>query len=117
MPLNITKLKKDMILNFFWHSVDTTVKAMCTVRDVDEKTTNCIVGLLTDDGCLSKEENLLWLNKGVRAYKDIVTLDKQDIYWDRDAWVSYYLDEKVKIYSLYDDNYYRYLDLNVFNKF
>ena len=102
-----------MKIKFYWyfdgveqHKLMPAVEIKC----VDEKTINCLHGVLTDDAGIN---SITWLEKGVEIFKEVENSCNSTI-WDRDAWGSEYVDGRVKLYSLYDDEYYVYLSLDCF---
>ncbi|WP_332605579.1 hypothetical protein [Acinetobacter sp. ESBL14] len=102
-----------MKIKFYWcfddveqHKLIPTVEIKC----VDEKTINCLHGVLTDDAGIN---SITWLEKGVEIFKKVENSCNSTI-WGRDAWGSEYTDGRVKLYSLYDDEYYIYLSLDSF---
>ena len=102
-----------MKIKFYWYFDDVEQHKLMPaveIKCVDEKTINCLHGVLTDDGGIN---SIGWLEKGVEIFKEVENSCNSTI-WDRDAWGSEYTDGRVKLYSLYDDEYYVYLSLDSF---
>ena len=102
-----------MKIKFYWYFDDVEQHKLMPaveIKCVDEKTINCLHGVLTDDAGIN---SITWLEKGVEIFKEVENSCNSTI-WDRDAWGSEYVDGRVKLYSLYDDEYYVYLSLDCF---
>ncbi|ENX15281.1 hypothetical protein F895_01827 [Acinetobacter sp. CIP 64.2] len=102
-----------MKIKFYWYFDDVEQHKLMPaveIKCVDEKTINCLQGVLTDDAGIN---SITWLEKGVEIFKEVENSCNSTI-WDRDAWGSEYTDGRVKLYSLYDDEYYIYLSLDSF---
>lgn len=106
-----------MKIKFYWYLNDGEKRDLLPAVDIldeDEKMTNCLQGLLTDDTGMV-ENSIDWLEKGVEIFNNIEKKHSTTI-WDRDSWGCEYINGRVKLYSLYDDEYYAYLTLNCFKK-
>lgn len=104
-----------MKLKFYWYSDSEKLEPSCEIYDTHEKLINCLGGVLTDDGALSGQEKISWLLEGVAKFESIMLGSVVPLFWDRDSWGSEYIgDRKVRLYSMYDDNYFFDFPLEIF---
>ncbi|WP_445116546.1 hypothetical protein [Acinetobacter sp. WZC-1] len=104
-----------MKIKFYWYSDGIEQHKLLPaveIKCVDEQIINCLHGVLTDDAGIN---SIAWLEKGGGIFEDAEN-SHTPIIWDRDSWGSEYVDGRVKLYSLYDDEYYVYLSLENFRK-
>ena len=103
-----------MKLKFYWYSEDGRFLPSCEIYDASEKIINCLSGILTDDGALSRQKKISWLLEGLKKFESIKGKGGA-VFWDRDSWSSEYVGNGiVRISSLYDDNYFIDLPLEMF---
>ncbi|WP_434672562.1 hypothetical protein [Pseudomonas sp. R1-15] len=103
-----------MKLLFSWERSAGSLSPSCSSSTVNKEGVSPLACLLTDDGGQTSLEAVSWLNEGlnrIRLVKEskIVFSD-----WSRDAWGAELSKDVVKIYSLYDENYFELLNIDSF---
>lgn len=108
-----------MSIRFYWYSWSSEKSNLLPAAEVmgaDEKMTNCLNGILMDDGGGSFENTILWLEYGLKIFENIKSNHNDAVFWDRDSWGSTCINSEVKLYSLYDDEYSVNLTLSCFKE-
>lgn len=104
-----------MRITFSWENINGTLTPSCSSSIVNHDGVSILSCLLMDDGGMHYLDTLPWINEG------ILTVDKikkagnlKTANWDRDAWGVVLTNDKVQIYSLYDENYFETLNIQAF---
>ena len=72
--------------------------------------------VLMDDGGLSNSETLPWLEEGIKRIKSVASGELESSDWGRETWGVEFRNNKAKIYSLHDEEYFQLLRLDGFLK-
>lgn len=72
--------------------------------------------VLMDDGGLSCSATISWLDEVIKGIKSVATGDLESYDWDRETFGVEARDNKARIYSLYDEEYFQILSLDGFLK-
>jgi hypothetical protein len=72
--------------------------------------------ILMDSGGLPYSETIPWLNEGIKRIKSVATGELESSDWSRETWGVEFRNNKAKIYSLHDENYFQILSLDGFSK-
>lgn len=103
-----------MKLLFSWERSAGSLSPSCSSSTVNKDGVSPLACLLTDDGGQTSLEAVSWLNEGVNRIR-LVKESKIDFSdWSRDAWGAELSKDEVKIYSLYDENYFELLNIDSF---
>ena len=66
--LDNLKTTKYMNIKFYWSNLNEAFPC-CSITNADEKTINCINGLLIDTGGCGIHDTLAWLEVGINIFK------------------------------------------------
>jgi hypothetical protein len=62
--------------------------------------------VLMDSGGLPYLETVPWLNEGIKRIKSVTTGELESSDWSRETWGVEFRNNKAKIYSLHDEQYF-----------
>lgn len=72
--------------------------------------------VLMDDGGLSSSVTLRWLEEGIRRVNSVLTGEIESSDWSRETWGVAFKNNKARIYSLHDEDYFQIIGLNGFSR-
>lgn len=102
-------------IKLFWSTSFGRLVPFCESNIVSENDIDLLSCLLMDDGGLSLNITLAWLDECLRQINDVVSLRIESQCWARETWGVMIRLDGVEIYSLIDESCYTTLDLNSFH--
>ena len=72
--------------------------------------------VLMDSGGLPYSDSLPWLNEGLKKITSVATGAVESSDWDRETWGVVFSNNKAKIYSLHDEDYFQTMSLAGFSR-
>ncbi len=72
--------------------------------------------VLMDSGGLPYLDSIPWLNEGIKRITSVATGALESSDWDRETWGVEFRNNKAKIYSLHDEEYFQTISLDGFSK-
>jgi len=105
-----------MKLSFSWCGSNGDFSPSCVSNLVNKDGVSPLACLLTDDGGLGLSDTLEWLDEGVGQARSVKELKTDFAQWDRESWGAELTNSQVKIYSLYDEEYFEIIAIDSFEK-
>jgi hypothetical protein len=103
-----------MKLFFSWEKSVDSLYPSCSSNVVNKDGVSPLACLLTDDGGQRYLDTVPWLDEGIERIRSIKYSGINLADWSRDAWGAELSKGQAKIYSLYDDDCFETLNLDVF---
>lgn len=100
-----------MNIKFTCVELEGELTPICESDYVNKDGINLLSNLLTDDGGVELIDSIEWLNEGVSLAEKVSNKLIDSANWDRETWGAEINPDQVKVYSLYDDNYYQVYSL------
>lgn len=72
--------------------------------------------VLMDSGGIPYSDSLPWLNEGLKRITSVATGALESFDWDRETWGVKFRNNKAKIYSLHDEEYFQTMSLAGFSR-
>ena len=72
--------------------------------------------VIMDSGGLSYSKTIPWLNEGIKRIKSVAMGELGSSDWSRETWGVEFSNNKAKIYSMHDEEYFQILSLDGFSK-
>ncbi len=105
-----------MELSFFWDDSFGRPFPNCRSSVRNEAGVDLLSCLLIDDGGIPYLETVPWLDHGLSLIQQIRTGGSTQGDWGRECWGAILNVERVRIYSLYDENYFIDMSLDDFER-
>jgi hypothetical protein len=103
-------------LVFEWNRDGGYWSATCRADAVNSEGVSVISSLLMDSGGSPLLDTVEWIEEGIRRLDAASTQGNNVTNWSREDWGADIIGNKVKVYSLYDENYAEYLTTMEFRK-
>ena len=103
-----------MKLHFSWEDSAGALSPSCNSSIVNKDGVSPLACLLTDDGGQIFLDTVSWLDEGVDRIRSVKESKIDFADWSRDAWGAELTKEGVRVYSLYDENYFEVLSIDSF---
>lgn len=105
-----------MKLYFYCKSFNGREVAFCSSDVEYQGGERPICSLLTDDGGLDSSHAINWLNEGVRRVRSVIDSENKSAEWWRECWAAEIDKAEVKIFSIYDEDYFEILQTDTFEQ-
>ncbi|QXI29955.1 hypothetical protein [Pseudomonas vanderleydeniana] len=105
-----------MKIDFFWGEYFGRMAPHCSSDVCNEAGIDLLACLLMDDGGIPYFETVPWLDHGLSLIQQIRNGGSKQGDWARDCWGAILSVERVRIYSLYDENYFVDMSLDDFEQ-
>lgn len=100
-----------MNIIFSWKNSADTLTPCCTSDVVNSDGISLLSCLLMDDGGIPFLQTIPWINEGISNINSILRGEVNSYSWDREAWGAFITVNKVKVYSLLDENYFEVISI------
>ncbi|WP_080466313.1 hypothetical protein [Pseudomonas syringae] len=105
-----------MKLHFSWDESGGALSSSVSSSIVNKDGVSPLACLLTDDGGQLFLDTVPWLDEGVVRIRSVKSSKINFSDWSRDAWGAELTKGQVRIYSLYDENYFELINIDSFER-
>jgi len=105
-----------MKIYFSWENTEESLTPSCRSSVVNKDDVDLLSCILMDDGGQHYLQTTSWLDEGLNRVVSIKNKEINFSDWSRETWGAELTREEVKIYSLYDEDYFQILRLDEFEK-
>ncbi|MGG5224068.1 hypothetical protein [Pseudomonas syringae pv. coryli] len=105
-----------MKLHFSWEESAGVLSPSVSSSIVNKDGVSPLACLLTDDGGQLFLDTVPWLDEGVERIRSVKGSKINFSDWSRDAWGAELTKGQVRIYSLYDENYFELINIDSFER-
>lgn len=105
-----------MKISFTWKESFGELMPVCNVDLFNKDDINLLACILMDDGGLPYIQTVSWIEEGISDTDSVIKGITESKDWVRETWGVNLRRDNAKIYSLYDENYFDVIDINLFRR-